>query len=120
MNICPICHSSDFHPVKMRCADCNIEVGGKLHISPLGRLSGDHQSLAMQLVLHGGNLKTLAEALNITYPTLRRRLDQTITELKNLLAADEALIASLLDQIKHGEIKSEEGIRRIREIQNEL
>lgn len=120
MKQCPVCHSHAFYPIRMQCDACQLEVAGKLHTPVLARLSTENQQLAVQLLLHGGNLKTLAEELQITYPTLRKRLDQAIDSLTKLLKNDQVHINTLLADIEQGNITSEEGIRRIREIQSEL
>ncbi len=120
MKHCPICQNADLHITQLSCGDCGIEMGGHFHTPPLARLSREETELATLLILHGGNLKTLAEALGITYPTLRKRLDNVITSLKGQQKLDENLIATTMDKIEHKTIPAGEGIRLIKEINNEL
>lgn len=86
----------------------------------LARLPQEFRLLAEQMILCGGNLKDLAVQVGVSYPTLRRKVDDLIAAIQNLKDADEAMIASILEDIDTGKIKSEEGIRRIREIQSEI
>jgi len=120
MKICPICNNSDLHIKTLCCNSCNVEVGGNLHTSPLARLGKEETELATFLILHGGNLKTLAEELKITYPTLRKRLDNIIEILKGVCDEDESRIDNILNQMEKGEIKGEEGLRIIKEIRYEI
>ena len=86
----------------------------------LVRLPSAHRQLAEQLILCGGNLKILAATIGISYPTLRRKIDDLINALTQLKTEDEQLIASILEKIENGGIKPEEGIRKIKEIQGEI
>ena len=99
---------------------------GKLHLEgevqqpPLARLAGEDLQLAEELIICGGNLKTLAEHFEITYPTLRKRLDRVIQKLADERTRDRQHIDSILLQIEKGGIDPDDGIRRIKEIRNEL
>jgi hypothetical protein len=43
-----------------------------------------------------------------------------IASLNKIKTEDEALVASILDGIQKGTIKSEEGVRKIKEVQGEI
>lgn len=84
------------------------------------RLKDEHIKLAEAFVLSGGNLKELAGGLGISYPTLRKRVDEMVEELKRLRAEDEKAALAILAGIEKGEISAEEGTRRIKEMNGEL
>jgi len=62
-------------PTRMGCEYGRLHVEGAVYLPPLARLGGEDRRLAEGLILCGCNLKTLAERFEITYPTLRKRLD---------------------------------------------
>ncbi|QQG35246.1 MAG: DUF2089 domain-containing protein [Micavibrio aeruginosavorus] len=116
---CPVCKGK-LTLSKLKCGDCGIVMEGNFTLPRLARLPLEMRVLAEQMVLCGGNLKELATEIGISYPTLRRKIDELIATIAKLKADDDNLIASILDGIDKGTIKSEEGIRRIREIQSEI
>lgn len=116
---CPVCKAK-LVLSRLNCSSCGLVIEGNLTLPRLARLNVSERNLAEQMLLCGGNLKELAENLGISYPTLRKRVDEMIASLNKLKKADEEFVASLLDGIQKGTIKSEEGIRKIREVQGEI
>lgn len=93
---------------------------GSFNLPRLARLNSEMRVLAEQMILCGGNLKDLAVEVGVSYPTLRRRVDDLIQALATLKDNDEKEVAHLLDEIGQGQLPAEEGIRKIREIQGEI
>lgn len=117
---CPLCETQPMKVSRVSCSACNLHIEGDIHIAPLARLGGDEMRLAEALVLSGGNLKTLAAELGISYPTLRKRLDQVVDRLRQERARDEQRIETILAEIEAGTMEAEAGIRSIKEIRHEL
>lgn len=82
----------------------------------LARLDTDQQHLVEQLVLAAGNLKEVAGELEISYPTLRKRLDRLIAGLRALRAQDDMRIADFLGAVEAGKMTAETATRLIREL----
>jgi len=119
MITCPICK----HPLevtKYRCEECQVQYEGRFVLPRLARLDKEQSALAEALILHGGNLKEMSEALAISYPTLKKRLVLLSEALKKMKEEDESMIEAILNEIEAGKMKAEEGIRLIREIRHEL
>jgi hypothetical protein len=100
----------------MRCPACRLAYEGAFHLPRLARLEAGHQSLAEQILLAAGNLKEVAGALEISYPTLRKRVDALIEAMQGLRRGDEALTRSYLDAVQAGDMPPEEASRRIKEL----
>ncbi|MBX3387878.1 MAG: DUF2089 family protein [Phycisphaeraceae bacterium] len=67
---------------------------------PLARLPREDQDLIVHLVLCSGSLKELASAYEVSYPTIRIRLDRVIERLRVIIAGREpGGIAELLEQM---------------------
>lgn len=82
----------------------------------LARLEPEQQALIEQIIITAANLKEVAGRQEISYPTLRKRLDVLITALQELRREDEASCQSLLDDVERGAIRAEEAARLIREL----
>lgn len=112
---CPSC-KCDMHISARGCTACGIEVKGRFCEPRLARLPNEMQQLAELFLLHGGNLKELAAVLDLSYPTLRKRVDTMVETLRGLQAADQRQIALWLQSVERGEMPAEEAARMIREI----
>ncbi|ADV46918.1 DUF2089 domain-containing protein [Nitratifractor salsuginis] len=119
MKECPICHEP-LQAVKLRCDACKTAYEGEFILPRLARLDAQFQRLAETLIEYGGNLKEMSEALDISYPTLKKRLNALSLALKKLKEHDEQTITEILEAIESGTISAKEGIRRIKEINGEL
>jgi len=93
---------------------------GSFSLPRLARLSKEERELAEMLILHGGNLKEMAQALELSYPTLKKRLNALTNALLALKKADEETIEEILHAMEEGKMNAKEGIKRIREINGEL
>ena len=82
----------------------------------LARLDGEHQRLIEQIILAGGNLKDVAASIEISYPTLRKRLDALIASLNRLKAEDEERANTILDDVRAGSMSPEAAARQIKEL----
>lgn len=112
---CTVC-SGQLQVREMACPACDVQVSGEFGFPRLLRLSSKNLMLAEALVLSGGNLKALAQSLGISYPTLRKRVDDLIGELGKLRAEDERRIDEILRGVEAGTIPAAKGTRMIREL----
>ena len=119
MTKCLICNN-ELYVTSCCCKSCNTNYNTTFRLPRLVRLSREEQSLAESLILHGGNLKEMAEDINISYPTLKKRLKELSLALAQKKQEDEAKIEQILKDIELGVINAEEGIKYIREINGEL
>jgi hypothetical protein len=58
-------------------------VNGLYELPVLLRLKPDEQDFILQFVKYSGSLKDMAKHLNLSYPTVRNRLDEIIERLKS-------------------------------------
>ncbi len=119
MTRCPICEES-LHIAALSCPACKMEYGRKFYFPRLARLTAEERKLAEALILHGGSLKEMAAALDISYPTLKKRLSELSASLETKQKEDEVSIEQIFSEIEAGKINAKEGIRMIREINGEL
>lgn len=90
---------------------------------PLGALPREDQDLIVQLVLHSGSLKDLAATYDVSYPTIRNRLDRVIQRLRVIVEGrrPDGLAELLAQMVERGEIAREaaQTIEHIARKQNE-
>ncbi len=65
----------------MYCAGCDTKIEGEYPLPPLMRLSEEDQAFVCDFVRSSGSLKEMAQKLNLSYPTVRNRLDDIIEAL---------------------------------------
>ncbi|HHD78442.1 MAG TPA: DUF2089 family protein [Epsilonproteobacteria bacterium] len=119
MTKCLIC-SHELTIERLSCEACQTHFEGKFHFPRLARLSTAEQQLTESLIVHGGNLKEMAESLDVSYPTLKKRLLELSNALHKHKKEDKQSIENILQSMETGELTAQEGIKLIREINGEL
>ena len=116
---CPVC-KHDLILTRLKCDGCGVVLEGNFNLPRLARLNFQHRNLAEQMILAGGNLKDLALQVGVSYPTLRKMVDELISAMHNLKNEDEKEIESILKAVESGMLSAGDGVRKIREIQGEI
>ncbi len=66
----------------MHCANCQTSVEGDYEQPALMCISKEDQEFIVDFVLCSGSLKEMAQKMGLSYPTVRNRLDDLISTLK--------------------------------------
>ena len=98
---------------RMTCEDCALGYEGDFETPRLARLSREDQQFIELFVLSSGSLKRVAEVENISYPTVRNRLDNLIARLNDEIDRDRVRRQRILEDIDSGRIKPKQGMRMI-------
>lgn len=106
---CPIC-AGQLEPVKLRCMSCDLTLEGKLPTSRLALLSSEQQQFVEVFLVTRGNIKEVERELGISYPTVRKKLDEVIQALGHATQAQRMTRSEILEAIDKGEIPAKEGI----------
>ncbi len=77
---CPICES-DLIVTKLQCPNCKTEIGGSFQLSKFNYLSKEHLYFIEVFIKNRGNIKQIEKELGISYPTVKRNLDEVINSL---------------------------------------
>lgn len=80
---CPSCHNK-LHVTQLACEHCETTVGGQFNLPLLSQLTQEEQDFILQFFLYSGSLKQMAQQMNISYPTVRNKLDDMIDHIKKL------------------------------------
>lgn len=110
---CPSCQD-DLDIERLRCPKCQTLVEGHFRWPRLSRLGEADQQLVELMILASGSLKTVAKRLGISYPTVRKRLDELIERLTAEIKADEAFRRQLLHDVQAGKRSASEAKQLLR------
>lgn len=77
---CPSCQDP-LIVTRLKCGQCETEVGGHYPLPSLVTLSPADQAFVLQFLLASGSLKEMARHLGVSYPTVRNRLNEIIRTL---------------------------------------
>ncbi len=110
---CPSCDTV-MQLERLRCPACQTVVEGSFRWPRLSRLTPANQELIELLILASGSLKDVAKKMDISYPTIRKRLDELIQRMEVEVKADEAYRKQLLRDVASGKRSAEEATRLMR------
>ena len=102
--------------VAKKCGDCGLELRSEFDEGPFSRLTPVEQDFLHQFVLASGNFKALGERLDLTYPTLRGRLDRIIAKLEPPAGASPD---EMLDAVERGTVSPDDAIARLEKMTRE-
>ncbi len=87
-------------------------VEGNFEVSPLARLSIDDQAFVIAFVRYHGSLKKMESLFNISYPTVKNRLNAIGAALDQDFAAPSPNLY-VLEQLSRGELSVEEALEKL-------
>ena len=77
---------------------------GKIELPRLARLSAEDREFVELFVLSAGSLKEVGKILNLSYPTVRARLDRVIASLQELNSDRRDERMEIISRVERGEI----------------
>ena len=80
---CPSCEGL-LKVKQLQCENCQTEVTGLYALPELAILPKADQEFILDFVKASGSLKLMAQKMGLSYPTVRNRLDEIISHLKEL------------------------------------
>lgn len=78
---CPSCEHR-LEVKRLHCVHCGTEVEGAYPLPALAALSPEDQDFVCSFVKASGSLKEMASQMQVSYPTVRNRLDDVIAKLQ--------------------------------------
>jgi hypothetical protein len=114
----------ELHISELACEESGVTIKGKFEIPRYAKLDPEHASFLETFLRCRGMLNAVERELNLSYPTVRARLDSLLEALdlggfaKEEPARREKSTEkkrSILDQLEKGEITAEEAKKRIKE-----
>ena len=108
---CPICQG-DLKVTKLQCNNCHTEISGEFQLSKFSYLSKDHLYFIEVFIKNKGNIKHIEKELGISYPTVKRNLDEVIVSLGYKVSQEErANKEEIFKKLELGEITASEAAK---------
>ena len=76
---CPCCHQK-MVTTELHCEQCGANITGNF-VSPFQHFSAEEQLFIRDFILKDGSLKAVAQQKKISYPTVRKMLNQIINKV---------------------------------------
>ena len=108
---CPGC-GQIMRVVRTRCDSCEAVLDGEFELSPLATLSLENQLFVTAFVRSHGSIRKMEDLFDISYPTVKNRLNAIIAHLDRAFQ-DPSSNAGVLELLAQGKIEVEEALRRI-------
>lgn len=117
---CPVC-SSKMIVTELECPNCHTKISGQFELGKFSWLTREQLEFVEVFVRLRGNIKEVEEELGISYPTVRKKLDEVIQALgyhpeespeDNKVEERNAV----LNELDSGEIDFEETLKKLEEL----
>lgn len=80
---CPSCESG-LRVSQMKCSNCVTSVNGNYDLPLFLKLTRDEQNFIIDFFCNSGSIKEMAKQAELSYPTMRNKLDDLIEKINNL------------------------------------
>ncbi len=80
ISACPVCHG-DLHVVKLACDNCGTALEGQFTLSKFNYLATEQLYFIEVFVKNRGNIKAVEKEMDLSYPTIKKMLDDVIVGL---------------------------------------
>ncbi|WP_291078383.1 MULTISPECIES: DUF2089 family protein [unclassified Empedobacter] len=81
--ICPSC-TEELAVEKLICNHCETQVVGNYELPLFLKLTNEEQAFIMQFFINSGSLKDMAKEFEVSYPTMRNKVDDLINKIKTM------------------------------------
>ena len=129
ISTCPVC-SNELSVTRLHCRSCGTTLEGEFSVGRFGRLSREQLLLLESFLRSRGNLRDMERELNISYPTVRSRVEALVRALgfgprEGSDEADEAAAATgdlaaarqaILERLAKREMSADEAATAIRNL----
>ncbi len=109
---CPSC-GGELRVVVLRCGSCGTEVTGDYALPELSRLEKPYQELYRLFIRHRGNVRKVGDAMGLSYPTIRQRIDEMFRRIEHP-PQPRRQASAVLARLRAGEITAAEAERQLR------
>ena len=119
LNKCPVC-GDNLLVARYHCNTCDTVIEGRFENSAFPGLTAEQIEFVKTFVRCEGKINRMEGELNLSYPTIRNRLHETIRAMGYEPGKDESLEVSeekrhsVLEDLDAGKISAEDAIRMLR------
>ena len=117
ISTCAVC-ANKLEVTELHCHRCDTRYQGHFHLDKFSYLSPEQKFFIEVFLKCRGNIKEVEKELDISYPTVRSKLDDVISSLGYKVTASEKSETKkkeILDMLSKGEITYDEAIKLLKE-----
>ena len=111
-HICQNC-GGELTVEKLYCRNCGVVLEGRIELPRLARLTPEEREFVELFVLSAGSLKEVGKILNLSYPTVRARLDRLIANLQALDSERRDARMEIIARVERGELSAEQAAEQL-------
>lgn len=113
---CPICEG-DIEITEFRCNSCGSTIRGSFILYKFCQLPEEQLEFAEIFIKNRGSIKEIERELNISYPTVKGKLDALIEALgyTNQASMNTNRSKDILEQLDNGEISPAEALELLKD-----
>lgn len=124
---CPVCHK-ELTVTKLQCDNCHTGIEGKFTLSKFNYLDTEKLYFIEIFVKNRGNIKAIEKEMDLSYPTIKKMLDDVILGLGYMpdsspaeeSAGDDKATGNtrieILDKLNKGELKVDEAMEILKKM----
>jgi hypothetical protein len=124
LTTCPVC-KHELRVQKLHCDHCHTGIEGSFTLSKFNYLETEKLYFIEVFIKNRGNIKQIEKELNISYPTVKKMLDEVILGLGYSVTEDDEVFqrtvekeepvqkntkASILEKIEKGELSVQDAL----------
>ncbi len=114
LTTCPVC-SERLTATRLHCRSCDTRIEGHFDLGRLGRLSREQLEFVEAFLRCEGKLNRLEKELELSYPTLRSRLNDIIRQMGYEVGPEsedltEEERVQILDDLANGKLTSDQAM----------
>lgn len=110
---CPSCNNP-LAVTALRCTACETGITGRFAACEFCRLSEEQFTFVRLFIQRRGNLSEMEKVLNISYPTVRNKLDEIIRMLQPAPPAPPNGRDAILRRVAGGELGAEQALAELK------
>lgn len=110
---CPVC-GHELSITRLHCNHCDIEITGDFVLSRLNYLNKEQLNFVLTFLKNQGNIKAIEKDLNVSYPTVKKLLNDVLSalgyEVSDVPNDNKSALqrSEILDKLANKEISFEE------------
>lgn len=107
LNRCPVC-GDKLEIALYKCNTCGTEIKGNFENNNFSKLSDEESDFVRLFLFKRGNIKELEKELNISYPTVIKKIDQICEKLGKSFNHKEYNSNTVLELLYNGDLTVQE------------
>ena len=117
---CPVC-GGELKITEMKCSSCKTTINGDFSLNKFSKLNSEQLHFIEVFIKSRGNIKEVEKEMDISYPTVRNKLDEVIATLGYKIEDipddnSSEKRKEILDMLENGEIDPEEASKLLKKV----